>query len=139
MDWVTLARTLATEAHTGQIDKAGQPYICHVARVAAAVRGDDDAEVVAWLHDVAEDCPAFAARIEAFPAPLREAVQLLNRDAAPDADSYYARIAAHPLALKVKQADLDDNADPHRLAMLDAATAGRLRGKYAHARAALGI
>lgn len=68
MDWVALARTLATEAHTGQTDKAGQPYICHVARVAAAVRGDDDAEVVAWLHDVAEDCPAFAARIEVFPA-----------------------------------------------------------------------
>lgn len=44
MDWVALARTLATEAHTGQTDKAGQPYICHVARVAAAVRGDDDAE-----------------------------------------------------------------------------------------------
>ena len=63
------------------MDKAGQPYIGHVARVAAAVRGDDDAEVVAWLHDVA--CPAFAARIEVFPAPLREAVHLLNRDAAP--------------------------------------------------------
>lgn len=139
MDWVALARTLATEAHAGQIDKAGQPYIGHVARVAAAVRGDDDAEVVAWLHDVAEDCPAFAARIEVFPAPLREAVHLLNRDAAPDADSYYARIAAHPLALKVKQADLEDNADPQRLAMLDAATAARLHGKYAHARAALGI
>lgn len=139
MDWVALARTLATEAHAGQIDKAGQPYIGHVARVAAAVRGDDDAEVVAWLHDVAEDCPAFAARIEVFPAPLREAVQLLNRDAAPDADSYYVRIAAHPLALKVKRADLDDNADPQRMAMLDGTTAGRLRDKYAHARAALGI
>lgn len=95
MDWVALARTLATEAHAGQMDKAGQPYIGHVSRVAAAVRGDDDAEVVAWLHDVAEDCPAFAARIEAFPAPLREAVHLLKRAAAPDADSYYARIAAH--------------------------------------------
>ncbi|QGL80969.1 HD domain-containing protein [Stenotrophomonas maltophilia] len=139
MDWVALARTLATEAHAGQIDKAGQPYIGHVARVAAAVRGDDAAEVVAWLHDVAEDCPAFAARMEVFPAPLREAVQLLNRDAAPDADSYYARIAAHPLALKVKRADLDDNADPQRLAMLDGTTAGRLRDKYADARAALGI
>lgn len=95
MDWVALARTLATEVHAGQMDKAGQPYIGHVARVAAAVRGDDDAEVVAWLHDVAEDCPAFAARIEAFPAPLREAVHLLKHAAAPDADSYYARIAAH--------------------------------------------
>ncbi len=51
MDWVALARTLATEAHADQVDKAGQPYIGHVARVAAAVRGDDDAEVVAWLRD----------------------------------------------------------------------------------------
>ncbi|MGM1040634.1 hypothetical protein [Stenotrophomonas sepilia] len=66
-------------------------------------------------------------------------MQLLNRDAAPDADSYYARVAAHPLALKVKRADLDDNADPQRLAMLDGTTAGRLRDKYAHVRAALGI
>ncbi|MEN5260345.1 hypothetical protein [Stenotrophomonas hibiscicola] len=40
MDWVALARTLATEVHAGQMDKAGQPYIGHVARVAAAVRGD---------------------------------------------------------------------------------------------------
>ncbi|MGF6419517.1 hypothetical protein ABH900_003027 [Stenotrophomonas sp. AN71] len=139
MDRVAQARALATQAHAGQTDKAGLPYIGHVSRVAAAVRGDDDAEVVAWLHDVAEDCPQFAHRIAAFPAPLRAAVQLLNRDAAPDEDTYYARIAAHALALKVKLADLADNADPRRLAALDEATANRLRHKYAHARAALGV
>ena len=138
MDWIARARALATDAHTGQFDKAGHPYIGHVGRVAARVSGDADAEVVAWLHDVVEDCAGFAARVEDFPAPLREAVLLLSRNTAPDADTYYARIAANPLALKVKLADIADNADETRLAALDATTAARLRAKYRHALALLG-
>lgn len=138
MDWVERARTLALEAHAGQVDKAGHPYIGHVGRVAAAVRGDDEAEAVAWLHDVIEDCPAFAGQVQAFPAPLQDAVRLLSRTSAADADTYYARISADPLALKVKLADIADNADEARLASLDAATAERLRDKYRRALAALG-
>lgn len=138
MDWVERARMLALEAHAGQVDKAGPPYIGHVGRVAAAVRGDDEAEVVAWLHDVIEDCPAFAGQVQAFPAPLQDAVRLLSRTSAADADTYYARISADPLALKVKLADIADNADEARLASLDAATAERLRDKYRRALAALG-
>lgn len=138
MDWVARARTLAMEAHAGQVDKAGHPYIGHVGRVAAAVRGDDEAEVVAWLHDVVEDCPAFAGQVRAFPAPLQDAVRLLSRTSAADSDAYYARISADPLALKVKLADIADNADEARLASLDAATAERLRDKYRRALAALG-
>ncbi|WP_049467462.1 phosphohydrolase [Stenotrophomonas indicatrix] len=138
MDWVERARTLAMEAHAGQVDKAGHPYIGHVGRVAAAVRGDDEAEAVAWLHDVLEDCPAFAGQVQAFPAPLQDAVRLLSRTSAADADTYYARISADPLALKVKLADIADNADEARLASLDAATAERLRDKYRRALAALG-
>ncbi|MGH8095885.1 MULTISPECIES: phosphohydrolase [Stenotrophomonas] len=138
MDWVARARMLALEAHAGQVDKAGHPYIGHVGRVAAAVRGDDEAEAVAWLHDVIEDCPAFAGQVQAFPAPLQDAVRLLSRTSAADADTYYARISADPLALKVKLADIADNADEARLASLDAATAERLRDKYRQALAALG-
>jgi (p)ppGpp synthase/HD superfamily hydrolase len=138
MDWVERARMLALEAHADQVDKAGHPYIGHVGRVAAAVRGDDEAEAVAWLHDVIEDCPAFAGQVQAFPAPLQDAVRLLSRTSAADADTYYARISADPLALKVKLADIADNADEARLASLDAATAERLRDKYRRALAALG-
>lgn len=138
MDWVARARTLAMEAHAGQVDKAGQPYTGHVGRVAAAVRGDDEAEVVAWLHDVLEDCPAFAERVQAFPDLLQHAVRLLSRTSATDAATYYMRIEADPLALKVKLADIADNADEMRLASLDAASAERLRDKYRQALAALG-
>lgn len=138
MDWIARARALAADAHAGQIDKAGAPYIGHVARVAARVRGDDDAEVVAWLHDVLEDCPGFAAQLQDFPPAIQHAVQLLSRNHSADTAHYYAGIAANPLALKVKLADIADNADETRLSALDAATAERLRGKYRAARAQLG-
>lgn len=55
-DVVERAKELAHRAHAGQVDKAGRPYIEHVARVAAAVADDPLAEAVAWLHDVLEDC-----------------------------------------------------------------------------------
>ena len=65
MDWVALAVRWPPRPTRRSTRPAS--HIGHVARVAAAVCGDDDAEVVAWLHDVAEDCPAFDARIEVFP------------------------------------------------------------------------
>lgn len=55
MTAVTVAESIASLRHAGQTDKAGQPYIGHVSRVAANVSGDHDAETVAWLHDVVED------------------------------------------------------------------------------------
>ncbi len=138
MDWVERARALAIEAHAGQQDKAGRPYIEHVARVAGAIKDDPIAQATAWLHDVVEDCADHASRVGDFPAPIQRAVQLMSRNSAPDADTYYARIAADPVALKVKLADIADNADEARLTALDAATAERLRSKYRHALAALG-
>lgn len=138
MDWVAQARALASQAHAGQQDKTGQPYIEHVARVAAAIHDDDMAKAAAWLHDVVEDCPQYAAQVQAFPAPIRDSVSLLSRHTAADADQYYARIRQHPLALKVKLADIADNAHPRRLLQLAPALADRLHSKYAAALAALG-
>lgn len=137
MDWVVEARTLACEAHAGQQDKAGLPYIEHVARVAAALHDDDTAKAAAWLHDVVEDYPQYAPRLQAFPAPVRDIVTLLNRHSAADAQQYHARLRQHPHALKVKLADIADNAHPRRLLQLPPAVAERLRGKYAAALAEL--
>lgn len=136
---VALAEALAHIAHSGQHDKAGKPYIFHVARVAARVADDPLAETVAWLHDVLEDCPAYADDVHAFPAEVLDAVKLLSRSENLPAETYYARIRQSPVALRVKAADLADNADDGRLALLPEATADRLRAKYAHARQELGI
>jgi hypothetical protein len=51
------AIAIATEAHTGQVDKAGTPYIAHPLRVIENVSTMDE-KIVAALHDVVEDCPA---------------------------------------------------------------------------------
>ena len=59
------AIAIATEAHTGQTDKARAPYILHPLRVMRA-RDSDDARIVAVLHDVVEDCPGWTfERLEA--------------------------------------------------------------------------
>lgn len=48
---------LARRAHAGQTDKAGIPYVEHVAAVAHGVRerGGDEQIAAAWLHDAVED------------------------------------------------------------------------------------
>ena len=170
---VERAKELACRAHAGQVDKAGRPYIEHVARVAERVREDgrctndacngrgeivdwdsvgcsdpsccspasrpcpdcDEAEAVAWLHDVGEDKPEYYVRIgELMPYSVVVAVQLLDRNIAGD---YHGRIRANPIAMRVKLADIADNADESRLALLDAKTADRLRRKYQRALEAL--
>jgi (p)ppGpp synthase/HD superfamily hydrolase len=133
---VATARRIATQAHEGQTDKAGAPYIGHPARIAARVAGDAAAEVVAWLHDVVEDCDDWTLdrlRAEGISADLVKAVDAISKRAGEASDDYYARVAANPLALKVKYADLADNGDPARLARLDPTARDRLAGKYAHA------
>lgn len=134
---VERAKLLAHRAHAGQVDKAGRPYIEHVARVAAAVSDNSDAEAVAWLHDVLEDAPEYASDLEWFPHYTKHAVICLTRYAHDTSHSYYQKVSRNPFALRVKLADIADNADESRLALLDDKTAARLRRKYAKARAAL--
>lgn len=136
-DIVSKAKDLAYRAHEGQVDKAGRPYIEHVARVAAAVSDDPMAEAVAWLHDVLEDAPALFAEMMQFPAQVAWAVFRVTRTAETTTSEYYQQIRGMPLAIRVKLADISDNSDESRLALLDEKTAARLRRKYAKARQAL--
>jgi (p)ppGpp synthase/HD superfamily hydrolase len=138
MDLAQRAKDLAHRAHAGQVDKAGRPYIEHVARVAAAVADDPEAEAVAWLHDVLEDGDTDHGNAAMqFPDRIKYAVTLLTRCTDYDMAIYYGEIRQNHLALRVKLADIADNADESRLALLDEKTASRLRRKYARAIAAL--
>ncbi|MDO4239571.1 HD domain-containing protein [Micrococcus sp.] len=139
------AEAIARRAHEGQVDKAGSPYIHHPERVVGYVARHaapgwlDQARAVAWLHDVVEDTGVTLADLRAqFPAEVVAAVDAMTRRPGEGPYAYYARVRADPIALAVKHADLDDNTDSARLALLDAATAERLIAKYAHARATLG-
>lgn len=136
---VAVAEALARRAHRSQVDKAGEPYIEHPRRVAAGVKDDPVVQAAAWLHDVVEDTSVTLEDLRAagFPEVVVAAVDALTRRPDEDRDAYYTRVAADPVALQVKWADLADNADPGRLARLDADTRGRLHAKYAHAREVL--
>ncbi|MFF8368613.1 HD domain-containing protein [Streptomyces lydicus] len=135
---------LARRAHAGQTDKAGRPYAEHLAAVAAGVRergGSDEQIAAAWLHDAVEDAALSAEWLAG--AALSEATKAMvlavtKRTGEPLAE-YTARILATPGALLVKESDLAHNADPARLAVLDAPTRDRLTAKYARVRGLLGL
>jgi (p)ppGpp synthase/HD superfamily hydrolase len=141
MDPIAMADAIAAEAHAGQVDKAGMPYVGHVRRVASYVDpANTDAVVAALLHDVFEDTGINAAELRdrgIAPATI-DAIELLTRRSDQPSASYYQRISEHPTAREVKLADLADNTDPDRLATLTESDRVRLTQKYGGAYAALG-
>lgn len=110
---------IAREAHEGQVDKAGRPYIGHVLRVMKRLDTDEE-QMAAALHDVIEDTDATPESLLALGVPevVVDAVQsLTKRDGETYAD-FVARAGTHPIARRVKLADLADNADPRRVGAL---------------------
>jgi (p)ppGpp synthase/HD superfamily hydrolase len=107
---------LAAEAHEGQLDKAGQPYVLHVLRVMFACQSPD-AQIAAALHDVVEDTDWTLAdlRREGFSAQVVEIVDALTRRDGEDYFDFARRAAATPLSREVKRADLLDNMDIRRI------------------------
>ena len=63
------AIAIAEKQHTGQVDKAGRPYIDHPLRVMQAMSNDAE-RIVAILHDVIEDtdCTLDQLAAEGFPS-----------------------------------------------------------------------
>jgi (p)ppGpp synthase/HD superfamily hydrolase len=122
------ALRLAVQAHAGQTDKAGQPYILHPLRL--MMRMAIEAErLVAVLHDVVEDSPATLDDLRAagFDEAVVEAVDRLTRRETESYDEFIARIAPHDLARRVKLADLQDNMDMTRLDALDERAVERMQ------------
>ena len=126
------ALELARRFHDGQFDKAGRPYMEHVLRVVDSVETNDQ-KLVAAMHDLVEDTPLSFGDLICAGAPHRivQAVESLTRQDNEDYDVFIARAARDPLARPVKLADLADNADEGRLALLEPELAARLRTKYA--------
>jgi (p)ppGpp synthase/HD superfamily hydrolase len=146
---VISAEDIARQAHEGQTDKLGQPYIGHVSRVARAAVAigrehapDIDSSLVestAWLHDVLEDSSTTAndLRTYGFAEDVIGAVEALTKLDGEEYGDAIRRAASHPIARWVKIADNLDNSNEQRLVQLDEVVATRLRSKYADARVIL--
>lgn len=119
MSTLERAIAIATEAHQGQRDKAGQPYILHPLRLMQRL-SDDEARIVAVLHDVVEDSPWSLDQLrgEGFSAAVIAAIDGLSRREGEGYEAFIERLLPDPLARRVKLADLADNMDLRRIAEL---------------------
>ena len=127
------ALRLASEAHRGQFDKSGVPYVFHPLHLAEQM-DDEDSIVAALLHDVVEDTAYSLEDLRAmgFPARALEAVALLTHDPAEPYLSYVVRVKENPVARRVKLADLRHNSDLSRIQKVTARDLERVE-KYAAA------
>jgi (p)ppGpp synthase/HD superfamily hydrolase len=124
---------IAAQAHRGQKDKAGAPYILHPLRLMLRVQSDDE-RMAAVLHDVVEDSSYTLADLQqaGFPASVIKAVECLTRKHEESYEDFIERVRLNPLARRVKLADLQDNLDIRRLPDLQDKDIERLR-KYRQA------
>ena len=109
---------IAQEAHKGQTDKGGNPYIEHPLHVASQVE-TMELKIIAVLHDTLEDSEMTAEDLleEGFPEHIVEAVNVLTHaDGNEEAYlEYIRRVSCNPMAAAVKRADLLHNMDMSRI------------------------
>jgi (p)ppGpp synthase/HD superfamily hydrolase len=124
------AITLAAEAHAGQTDKAGVPYILHLLRVMQA-QNSKEAMMVGVLHDLVEDTGYILddLREQGCPSEVIAALRHVTRKDKESYAEFIERIGRHPIARQVKLADLKDNMDVTRLESVTEKDTERLR-KY---------
>jgi (p)ppGpp synthase/HD superfamily hydrolase len=124
---------IAAQAHEGQRDKAGAPYILHPLRVMMKMATETE-HITAVLHDVVEDTDWTMERLhqEGFHEEILAALDCLTRQNGEEYEKFIERVKLNPLAIKVKIADLEDNLDVARLKEVTEADAKRLE-KYQQA------
>jgi len=110
------ALQIATEAHRGQKDKAGNDYIDHPIRVSQRCKSQK-AKIVALLHDTLEDTDLTVEDLKnhGFDNEIIEAVLSVTRNANESYADFIARASQNPIGKEVKIADLEDNMDLRRL------------------------
>ncbi|TNC80869.1 MAG: GTP pyrophosphokinase [Oleiphilus sp.] len=114
---LALAIDLAVDAHRGQVDRAGMPYILHPLYVMQQCIYDLELAAIAVLHDVVEDSTytAHMLRDMGFSERVLSALDLLTRKEGTSYDEYIDHISTNYDALRVKLKDLNHNSDLTRL------------------------
>jgi (p)ppGpp synthase/HD superfamily hydrolase len=131
---------LAAQAHAGQVDKIGVPYIEHVRAVAHGLAPISSClEIAGLLHDIIEDTDWTAERLLAAgvsPTAV-DLVQAVTKTPGVPYDEMIRRVASDRMACLVKIADNAHNSLPERAAQLPDEKRVRLAAKYAAARQVL--
>jgi (p)ppGpp synthase/HD superfamily hydrolase len=109
---------LATNAHAGQFDRGGNPYILHPIKVMHYLKTDDEElQCIALLHDVIEDTKTTWQDLEAIGCTARviSGVRVLTKMPGQTYDEYKNEVFANLDAMRVKSCDLRHNTDIRRL------------------------
>ena len=124
------AISIAAQAHKGQKDKAGDPYLLHPLRMMLRMNSEG-AMMAAVLHDVVEDTgwTLEQLREEGFPDEVLEAVDCLTHRSGESYQEFVERVQTNPIARQVKIADLEDNMNIRRISQLGTKDLERLE-KY---------
>jgi (p)ppGpp synthase/HD superfamily hydrolase len=111
------AIALAAQAHAGQLDKGGHPYILHPLRVMLRLTREID-RIVAVLHDVVEDTYVTMEdlREAGYSEEILAALDSVTQRFGESWDVYLTRVEKNVIGLRVKLADIDDNMDLRRIA-----------------------
>jgi (p)ppGpp synthase/HD superfamily hydrolase len=144
MSTLQRAISIAVEAHEGQVDKGGNPYILHPMRVMMSLRTVDEM-IVGVLHDVVEDCSdrGFGwekLEKEGFSNVVLDALKSVTKT--PEEESHFKtlsgedritaylrfvdRAKSNPIGRRVKRADIYDNLNVTRIDKLTEKDLARL-------------
>ena len=107
---------IAAQAHLGQRDKGGAPYILHPLRMMMRMESEA-AMMAAVLHDVVEDSDWTLEQLrgEGFSEEVLQAVDCLTNRDGETYDEFITRVRASAVARKVKIADLEDDMNVKRI------------------------
>ena len=112
---VKKAINIAYNAHMGQYDKFGIPYVFHPVHLAELMDTEDEC-IAAILHDVVEDTDVTFEELEKeFNSEVITALRLLTHDKKVPYNEYILKLKDNKIARKVKLADLKHNSDKTRL------------------------
>lgn len=117
MSTLERAVAIAAEAHAGQVDKAGAPYLLHPLRVMMQLDGSAE-RIVAVLHDVVEDSDWTFERLrgEGFSEAVIAGIDAVTRRDKEPYDEFVLRAGRDAIGRRVKLADLRDNSNLGRIA-----------------------
>lgn len=111
---LSTAIVTATDAHVGQLDKSGRPYILHPLRVmyfvGNIVPDDVEAQIVAVLHDVVEDTALTLLTLsQSYSKRVIDALDAISQRKGEKYFDYIRRCRENEVARMVKLEDLNDN------------------------------
>ena len=109
---------IATNAHAGQFDKGGNPYILHPLKVMHYTKSqDEEIQCIALGHDVIEDTSVTYKdlRDAGISERVISALKALTKVPGQTYEEYKEGVFANRDAMLVKMADLRHNTDIRRL------------------------